>query len=284
MEKVNPLIVKNGDGKISYGGDQGWFNSNTKAYAGCGSVAAVNVLRILCDKYDELSDRTSDDKRALVKQAPSREEYLELMEAAYGKMRILEVPVIRKIYDLRKRGKKILGILVPSFGIGISGFIIGTLKFARDEGILLHSRIKPTGGADKEECLDFLKEGLDKAGAVVILTCLNKHNIKVYGNKGELFEGRYYISRMKNHFATITGLFETDGKIYVKLSTWGKPAVVPYDVLSASWKSVKAYGSCLFYFTPVKSESVVRSDIRRAPALMIWSIISGIIRGLFCSL
>ena len=51
-QKFDPLKVTDRDtGKEYYGGDQNWYKSNTMAFAGCGSVAALNMLRTLAVKY-----------------------------------------------------------------------------------------------------------------------------------------------------------------------------------------------------------------------------------------
>ncbi|MCR5735862.1 MAG: hypothetical protein K6G22_14775 [Lachnospiraceae bacterium] len=260
----DPLIITdNKDGKKYYGGDQSWFDKNTRAYAGCGVVAGVNVLRTLMQRDSSIKTDVGEDLKIMKKSDISRDEYTGLMNKMYKKMLVYEIPGINMIYNASKRGSKLFKVFIPSFGMSPDGFIRGVLKFAKDNGILLHSHSIATAFQSYEKGLSFIKEGLEKSGAVVIMTSFNKHPLKLYPKPDDKKNASN--TSMKSHFATITEILYNDGGDPVlKLSTWGKMATVTYKELYETWQKRCAYTSTLFYFTRAESDAVYRADRRRA--------------------
>jgi hypothetical protein len=279
MEKSNnsgndPIIIRDRDkDKSYYGGNQEWFESNTRAYAGCGSVACANMLRILAQKYpdDFKKAGVSGSLNLLTQKDFYKDDFLKLMSGIYGSMLVFETPLVRRLYDSCRRGGTVFKrLLIPSFGMSINGFIRGTLKYCRKNGLMLHAHSLPTAYCTYEKGLDFIKEGLKSSGSVVIMTSLNRHPLKLYSGAAGSLDGGYDSKNgVKSHFMTITGLiYEKEGEIpLIRFSTWGRIATVPYDRLHASWQKIGAYTSCLYYFTPVSSEAVVRADIRNSAAV-----------------
>ncbi|MCR5421947.1 MAG: hypothetical protein K6E98_13190 [Lachnospiraceae bacterium] len=280
-ERRDDFIIKDRkSGASYYGGDQNWYRSNTMAYAGCGSVAAANMLRALLRKNPQIlkKDNVGEGIKAIVSEECYKDDFAEFMGSIYKSMFIFEFPVIRRIYDHGKRGKKPLKILPPSFGMSINGFIRGTLKYSLKQGISLHAHSLPTAFCGYEKGLEFIKEGLRESGSVVLLTSLNRHPLKLYyGKSGELEKGNNSKKGIRSHFMTITGIVEEDeGDILIKFTTWGRVATVSYNELNRSWQSIKAYTSCLYYFTPAESEAVVRADMRKSFGVLCKAVFKGL--------
>ncbi|MCR4739988.1 MAG: hypothetical protein K5886_06980, partial [Lachnospiraceae bacterium] len=155
----DPLIITDKeDGKKYYGGDQSWFAKNSRAFAGCGVVAGVNVLRTLLQR-DDFEDRTlGEDLRTLQKSEISRTEYTGIMNNMYKKMFVYETPVFCQLYDHAKRESRLFKkFLIPSFGMSPDGFIRGLLKYAKDNGIILHSHSLATTFQTYEKGLAFIE-------------------------------------------------------------------------------------------------------------------------------
>ena len=278
----NPLIITDDTTNARYyGGNQDWYSSNTMAYAGCGSVAAANMLRVLAGRYPDAFTGTDSEIGTLTDEKYYKSSLLKLMADIYNTMLVFETPLIRRIYDFGKqknRGRKLYKYLIPSFGMSICGFIQGTLRFCESKGLLLHSHSLPTAFISRKRGIDFIKRGLETSGSVVILTSLNRHPLKLYnGECGRLEKGYDTKYGMKSHFALITGIESQDDVDTLVISTWGRVASVEYSQLYKSWQSPLAFTSCLFYFTPVKSKRVVKTD----KMLAIAALIKAVFRGLF---
>ena len=280
--KYDPLTVTDKDtGTTYYGGDQNWYGSNTRAYAGCGSVACANMLRALADRYPKefTDDGVAGELRTLTGDVIYKDDFIGLMGDIYKSMLVFEVPFIRRIYDHGKRDSRVFKIVPSSLGLSLNGFINGTLKFCRSRGLLLHVHALPTAFCSYEKGIEFIREGLDKSGSVVMLTSLNRHPLKVYsGKSGELTGGSDTKKGVRSHFMTITGIVEdTENKEpLIKISTWGRVATVPYDKLNRSWHKMRAYTSCLYYFTPAHSRAVVRADLRRSVLVLYRAVFKGL--------
>ena len=279
----DPLTLTDRDtGATYYGGDQGWYKSNTMAFAGCGSVACANMLRILAHKYPSVfeDERVSGELKGLTEDACYKDDFTGFMGRIYKSMLVFEVPLIRRIYDAVNRGNKVFKpvfkLLPPSFGMSLNGFIRGTLKYCRKRGLLLHAHAIPTAFCSYDKGLDFIREGLERGGSVVMLTSMNRHPLKLYsGRSGELEQGYDSKKGVKSHFMTITGIVEGDVPL-IKLTTWGRVATVPYDRLNRSWHRPWAFTSCLYYFTPAGSEAVVRADIRKSYVTFVKAVFLGL--------
>lgn len=271
-----------------YGGDQDWYSSNTRAMAGCSSVAAANALRMLTLTDPECRSRIRSSskmpapvRRSLLSVSCEKDDFLVLMTGVYETMRSFELFPLNLIYDRCGRKNKFFHILKPNNGRSSIGFIRGILIYASRLGLNLKYNALPTAFMDKETSADFIKTGLERSGSVVILTSYNSHPLKVFPTSAtESVLSRSYDktagnnSVMKCHFATITGINDTD----VYISTWGKIAVVSIDDLVESWHSIKAWESTLFYFTPADDTSEMRKNLFASPLPFIKGILHAIIR------
>ena len=281
MSGCDPLIITDRQsGRKYYGGDQNWYGSNTMAFAGCGSVACANMLRTLAHKYpNEFNDEgVSGELRSLTGDIIYKDDFTGLMGNIYKSMLVLEIPLIRRIYDLVKRDNKVFKVIPSSLGLSLNGFINGTLKYCRSRGLLLHSHTLPTAFCSYDTGLDFIRKGLDISGCVIMLTSLNRHPLRLYsGKSGELEGGNDAKKGVRSHFMTITGIVDdkTLGPL-IKISTWGRVATVPYDKLNRSWKKMRAYTSCLYYFTPARSGAVVKADMRRSFLVLCKAVFKGL--------
>ena len=279
--EYDPLIITDRDtGKKYYGGDQEWYASNTQAFAGCGSVACANMLRSFAHKYPGSFDdeKVSANLRSLTRDKYYKDDFLDFMNSIYASMTVFEIPLVRRLYDVSSRGHVLFKrLLIPSLGMGIGGFIRGSLKYCSDRGLKLHAHALPTAFCPYNRGLDFIRRGLDECGSVVMLTALNRHPLKLYaGASGELERGYESRNGVRSHFMTITGIaYDEEGAPVIKLSTWGRIATVPYDKLNRSWQLSRAYTSCLYYFTPAGSDAVVRADMRNSFAIMVKALFLG---------
>lgn len=270
--KENILLFKNPETNIEehYGGNQDWYSSNTRAMAGCSSVAAANCLRSLCltDKVCYTSVKNNKTiplpiKKALISSKCIKNDFLMLMTGIYEVMRAMEIFPLNRIYDRKERDNKFFKIVKPNNGRSSIGFITGLLRYAKRIGLYLKSEVLPTAFVTKERAIEFIDKGLDLTGSVVILTSYNKHPLKLFHPTmmkslftnmpdTKVLENETFNdcpcaeTSMKCHFATITGRCGNE----VMISTWGKIATVSLDELVGSWHSLKAWESTLFYFTP----------------------------------
>lgn len=260
-------------GNIYYGGDQSWYSSNTRAMAGCSSVAGANALRMLCktDSSCKSAVRNSKTiprpiKNALLSSKCSKDDYLMLMTGVYETMRAFEIFPLNIIYDKKDRNNKFFKYVKANTGRGSIGFIIGLLRFAKKLGLLLKCNALSTAFCSKEDALNYIDEGLKASGSVVLLTSYNKHALKTFSpvtvNKSSLKDELPLSSQcpcgdatMKCHFAIITGRTGDE----VLISTWGKVATADIDELVKSWHSIKAWESTLFYFIPTDKAGMRRS-------------------------
>lgn len=282
IRKFDPLTVTDREtGREYYGGDQNWYRSNTMAFAGCGSVAALNMLRSLAIKYPvEFKEKNvSDELGMLTDKVIYKDDYTSVMRDIYKSMFVLELPLIRRLCDHLKRGNKLFKFIPPSLGLSMFGFITGTLRFCAKRGLNLHVKVLPTAFTSYDKGLNFIKEGLKKGGSVVMLTSLNRHPLRLYsGGVGELNGGYDQKKGVRSHFMTITGIIEDNSKEpLVKLTTWGRVATVPYSRLNRSWHGMRAYTSCLYYFVPTNSPGLVRADMAKSYAMYAWAVIKGLL-------
>ncbi len=268
IPRARQLQIQGPDRKISYGGDQRWFSSNTRALGGCGSVAGANALRALARNDKQFFDAVKSSgkipaqiKDALCSDNPGHENFSLLMTGVYETMGSFEIFPLNRIYDRKERSSKVFSKIKSTFGLTNVGYIIGIIRFARKMGLDITVEYTPCAFTTKERARTFIKEGLQKSGAVVLLTCRNAHNARIYkadSNLGERLAGGSD-SAIKSHFTTITDI-DTDRLL---ITTWGKPGVVDLNELAGSWQSIRAYEASLMY---------IRSGSRReATSCMVWA-------------
>lgn len=263
-------------GHMYYGGNQSWFESNTRARAGCGPVSGANILLMLARDHQELAHGLN------VKMDPdgqiTKDEYMKFLNAVYDVMGTWEIPVLRKIYDRCKRDNAFFQKISPNNGRSICGYLRGVLRFAIEHGLYLQGHTFPAAHNDPKKGYQFIQEGLRQAGAVALLTSYNKHSLTLFRGEYPCTEKPYQTKDpMQNHFVTITGI-TPDKKLYV--STWGRIALIEYSELAASWNSRKALDSALMYFTVTDSEIQTKQSIRDAAKMLRRAIY----QALFCKI
>ncbi len=238
-----------------YGGDQTWFSSNTKAAGGCGSVAGANALRSLARCNDSFRRSIEGSKiipaqikEALIFDTPGHDSFSLLMTGVYETMGSWEIFPLNLIYDRKERSSKPFTVLKSTLGLTNTGFIIGIIRFCRKLGIDIRVESLPCAFASKEEAEKFIREGLKTSGSVVMLTCHNKHNARLFPADADLAERLTGGSdtSIKSHFTTITDI----DRDRLLITTWGKPGIVDFNELAGSWKSIKAYEASLMYIVP----------------------------------
>lgn len=267
ITRANQLKIDGPNGSKYYGGNQDWYSSNTWAMGGCGSVAGANALRSLARSNKQVRRDIINSKRlpsevksALCAISPSKENYSHLMTGIYNMMWAIELFPLNKLYDKCTRGDKRFRFIKPNCGLTNTGFIIGIIRYAARIGLNVKVRFLPTAYVDKSTGADFIKDGLQKSGSVVLLTSYNKHNLHMFPSDSKLesrLESSYkgYDASMKCHFATITDMdIDTDRLL---ITTWGQPAVADFNEVAKSWHSIKAFESTLMYIEPcTKAESI----------------------------
>lgn len=287
INRAKILQLNGPNGTMYYGGDQGWYSSNTWAMGGCGSIAASNALRYLCATDKEFHSAVagspkiaSQIKDALCSKRTSKENYSLLMTGIYRTMWAMEIFPLNRIYDNRTRQDRLFSIIRPNQGVTNTFFIIGTIRFAHKCGLNIRVHSIPTAFYPKQTGIDFINDGLSKSGAVVLLTSYNKHSIKLYPGSADFddnLDDKYtsYTDSMKSHFATITDIDEATNRLLI--TTWGRPGIVDIEELTKSWRSIKAFESTLFYLEPCsKKESYLCMLSAWKP--FIYGIIQSIIR------
>ncbi len=259
ISRARQLQIQGPGSKKCYGGDQSWFSSNTKAAGGCGSVAGANALRALARCNKEFRKLITDSKKipapvkdALCSDSPDHENFSLLMTGVYETMGSFEIFPLNLIYDRKDRSSKVFSKLKSTLGQTNTGFIIGIIRFARKLSIDITVKSLPAAFVTKERARQFIEEGLRSSGAVVLLTCHNRHNARLFDPDSDL--GKKLTdgadSAIKSHFTTITDI---DGDRLL-ITTWGKPGVVDLNELAGSWRSIKAYEASLMYLLPAKKK------------------------------
>lgn len=218
-------------------------------------MAGANALRALARVNKDFREKinTSGKIPAMIKDAlcsdrPGHESFPLLMTGVYETMGSFEIFPLNRIYDRKDRSSKVFTRLKTTFGLTNVGFIIGIIRFARKFSLDLTVRSTRTAFLSKEDARAFITEGLRESGAVVMLTCFNRHNARLFSEDADLekklVDGKD--TRIKSHFTTITDI-DNDRLL---ITTWGKPGVVDLNELAGSWKSVKAYEASLMYLLP----------------------------------
>lgn len=265
IKRAKILQLHDEDGRKYYGGDQGWYSSNSHAMAGCGSVSGANALRMLtrCNKdfrkiVLESRNMPEQVKAALCQDKVSRDYFHLLMTGVYNTMGAMEIFPLNRLYDKKERGSKPFLRIPPNFGQTNTGFIIGIIRFAHKMGLNIAAKSFNTAFVEKEKARNFIEEGLEKGGSVVMLTSYNKHSLKMHPANCDFdmpldTQPGSYDSSMKCHFVTITDI-DNDRLL---ITSWGKPAVGDFNEISTSWKSIKAFESTLLYIYPsTRSQSI----------------------------
>lgn len=194
----NPDFVKISDGNSFYfGGTQSWFEDKFQQNGGCGVIAAANIL---C--YMALSD---EKYRALYeKKSLEKADFTEFSE------KLCEFVRIRSFFG------KPLGVWRKR------RFEKGVLSYAKSRGVEL-SAIPFCGRMNFKNAADYIKNAMSKNLPVAMLIGLNKRLKNV---KYEFPNGNARFHGFERHWVTITELSEINGKITLKVSSWGAFAYI----------------------------------------------------------
>ena len=273
------LIVDEDTGAKYYGGDQAWFERNTMTFAGCGVVAAANTMRALLCKYPKVYETAAGQLKSLGNVIITKAEYISIINDMYKKMFVAELPLANKLYDSREvaYGSKLFKHIPPSFGMSASSVVRGLLRYAKKNGVLIHDVYLSASYIDYDTGLDFIKQGLTKNGAVILLTSFNKHPLTLYRGKAGDTSQSVSVSSMRTHFATITDIIYEQDEPVIKISTWGRVATISYQKLHETWQKRRAYVSALIYFVPERSKAMYRADMRKASSFIPVSTVQSII-------
>ncbi len=194
----NPDFVKISDGNSSYfGGTQSWFEKKFFANGGCGVVAAANLLAYLAlseEKYKALYPKKTLEKS----------DFTEFMCE------------IGKFVRIRSFFGKPLGVW------GKGRFEKGVLSYAKSRGVSL-SAIPFCGRMNFKNAADYIKNALSENLPVAMLIGLNKRLKSV---KYEYPNGNARFHSFERHWVTITELSEEDGRITLRVSSWGASAYI----------------------------------------------------------
>lgn len=218
-------------------------------------MAGANALRLLArvnkdfrEKINASGKLPAQIKDALCSETPGHDSFPLLMTGVYETMGSFEIFPLNHIYDRKDRSSKVFSKIKTTFGRSNVGFIIGIIRFARKFSLDLSVRSTRAAFLSRDEAVKFITEGLREAGAVVMLTCLNRHNARLFAPDADLdkklIDGND--TKIKSHFTTITDI---DGDRLL-ITTWGKPGVVDLNELCGSWHSIKAYEASLMYLIP----------------------------------
>lgn len=258
MNHLCPRIIDSSNNHISFGGNQFWLARNTAACGGCGPVSAANIFATYARNNPEIAREL--DLSFQENQVVTQEKYTALLTSIYNAMRIREIPILSRLYDIKDRGSKFFSRFTPNLGIGIRHYSRGVLRFGLKHNILLQKRSLPTLLCGYTRGITFIKLALANGYPVTLLTTFNAHPLVVFDHP-HLYDGRNEI--MKKHFITITDIRESKstGSPELIATSWGKNAIIPYADLYKSWQSMKALGSGMVYFIPAKNKRVTKKSI-----------------------
>lgn len=194
-----------GENLVCYGGDQAWFPFTVGRHGGCGTVAAANITAYLADRHPSLAglyEGSGFDQAS----------FLRHMEAVYRWVRPWRLPLMGDDPPpWRNFGW--------TFGVWPIGRLArGTRRFAASRGVVLMDR-RIGSRRPLEELLAFIADSLGRDCPVAMLI----------GRKPAYRweavtrpDGSGWLQRhFSLHWVVITKLAEREGRVMVKVSTWG---------------------------------------------------------------
>lgn len=195
---TNPDFLKITDKNDAfYGGAQAWFSDKFSVNGGCGVVSAANILAYLA---------ASDEKYARLypKNSLSKQDFAAFMEELCGFVKI------RNFFG------QPLGVW------GKKRFEKGVLDYAKSRDVEL-SAVEFRGKMTLENAANFIKSALSENLPVAMLIGFNSRlkNVQYVYPSGNALNYSF-----ERHWVTITELSENDGKITVKVSSWGAFAFI----------------------------------------------------------
>lgn len=196
LENPDFLKITDKNGAF-YGGAQAWFSDRFSVNGGCGVVCAANILAYLA---------ASDEKYARLypQNSLSKQDFTAFMEELCAFVKI------RNFFG------QPLGVW------GEKRFEKGVLGYAKSRDVEL-SAVAFNGKMTLENAANFIKNALSENLPVAMLIGFNGRlkNVRCEFPSGGTISGSF-----ERHWVTITELSESDGKITVKVSSWGAFAFV----------------------------------------------------------
>ena len=196
LENPDFLKITDKNGAF-YGGAQAWFSDKFSVNGGCGVTAAANILAYLA---------ASDEKYARLypQKSLTKQDFTAFMEELCGFVKI------RNFFG------QPLGVW------GKKRFEKGVLGYAKSRSVEL-SAVEFRGKMNLASAADFIKNALSENLPVAMLIGFNKRlkNVQCVYPSGGTIGGSF-----ERHWVTITELSENNGKITVKVSSWGAFAFV----------------------------------------------------------
>ena len=196
--RENPDFLKITDKNGAFdGGAQAWFSDKFSVNGGCGVVSAANILAYLAasdEKYASLYPRNS----------LSKQDFTAFMEALCAFV----------------KNRNIFG--QPLGGWGNKRFEKCVLDYAKSRGVSL-SAVRFRGKMTLGNAADFIKNALSENLPAAMLIGFNNRlkSVRCVYPSGGAFFGSF-----ERHWVTITELSENNGKITVKVSSWGAVAEI----------------------------------------------------------
>ncbi len=206
------VAIREGE-KVYYGGNQEWYDTKLARSAGCGAIAASNILAYMAAKNPRL--------RALYPYGDwEKRNYLHFMNRLYGYLRpwrFFHIP---------------LGLWHPFL---LSG---GILAYGRERGIALLARIYK-GPWRAAELSAYIEEALEKDLPLALMVAFSGKKMKVISAQGQHLQGAFAF-----HWVTVCGLEQEREGQRLWVSSWGgRYSFLLQDYL----RSFPFYGAVLYF-------------------------------------
>lgn len=195
--------------EVFYGGDQAWFDSTVGKCSGCGTVAAADITAYLAGQREELRRLCPVSKRGSVMK---KEDFLTHMCEVYAWVKPWKVPFVSEKHSPFKNFGWGLGVWPPS------RFACGVKRFARSRGVRLKAR-RISSRRTMKELTDFVSGSLERDCPVAMLIGTKpKYELEPVERPDGF---KWTQTHFSLHWVVITMLTKREGKVIVKVSTWG---------------------------------------------------------------
>lgn len=198
---------------VCYGGDQAWFDFTVGRYGGCGTVAAADLTAYLAFSVPggKLHSLYGPEIRRKCGNL-SKKDYLAHMNTLYRYVTPWKVPFVRP----DRPAKRHFGW---TFGVWPAGRLIrGIRRYAAEHGVTLRGE-KISSRKPLSDLVDFIRDSLRRDCPVAMLIGKRPRYERemVVRSDGFCWEQTHFAY----HWVLITKLAKRNGRIMVKVSTWG---------------------------------------------------------------
>lgn len=199
--------IKTKSGMIEYGANQNWYKDNWQRKSGCGPSSAANLFAYLA------SQNPNGEMLCDLRPPFEQDSYLKHMENLWA----FVTPTMNGVNSTKL-------------------FMDGSIKYAKSRGVHITTHHLDLGNKTDckrpgvDECIEFIKEGLESDCPVAFLNLSN----------GKVKNLHFW------HWVTIVDLWEdSDGTIYVTASDEG----IKRDFDIKLWVETTLLGGGFVYFT-----------------------------------